>query len=45
MSGLEAFGLACNVMQAVGFAIDMVSKCQTIFKTGSPDPKTATLLA
>lgn len=45
MSGLEAFGLACNVMQAVGFAIDMASKCQTIFRTGSPDPKTVTLLA
>ncbi|KAJ4404465.1 hypothetical protein N0V85_004866 [Neurospora sp. IMI 360204] len=44
MSGLEAFGLACNVMQTIGFAIEMASVCRTIFRTGSPDPSTATLL-
>ncbi|EAA28157.3 hypothetical protein GE21DRAFT_8519 [Neurospora crassa] len=45
MSGLEAFGLACNVMQTIGFAIEMASVCHTIFRTGSPDPSKATLLA
>ncbi|KAK3500449.1 uncharacterized protein B0T23DRAFT_401863 [Neurospora hispaniola] len=45
MSGLEAFGLACNVMQTIGFAIEMASVCHSIFRTGSPDPSMATLLA
>lgn len=45
MSGLEAFGLACNVMQTIGFATEMASVCHSIFRTGSPDPSMATLLA
>ncbi|KAK3344814.1 hypothetical protein B0H65DRAFT_573259 [Neurospora tetraspora] len=44
MSGLEAFRLACNVMQTIGFAIEMASVCHTIFRIGSPDTSTATLL-
>lgn len=45
MSGLEAFGLACNVMQTIGFVIEIASVCHSIFRTGSPDPSMATLLA
>ena len=44
MSGLEAFGLACNVMQTIGFAMELGSLCHTIFRTGSPDPNMTTLL-
>lgn len=44
MSGLEALGLACNVMQTISFALEMASKCHAIFRTGSPDPGAVALL-
>jgi hypothetical protein len=40
MSGLEplaAFGLACNVMQVIGFGRDVVTTCRAIYQTGSLD--------
>ncbi|KAK3365484.1 hypothetical protein B0T24DRAFT_391162 [Lasiosphaeria ovina] len=40
MSGLDAlaaFGLACNVMQAISFAFKTASVCKEVFRTGSPD--------
>lgn len=44
MSGLEAlaaFGLACNVMQAISFTKETVSICKTIYQSGSADPDLA----
>ncbi|KAK3369832.1 hypothetical protein B0H63DRAFT_485620 [Podospora didyma] len=38
MSGMEAlaaFGLACNVMQAIHFALKTATMCKTAFKTGN----------
>ena len=36
MSGLEAFGLACNIIQIISFAHETVSLCQTIYNGRSP---------
>ncbi|KAK1777057.1 hypothetical protein QBC45DRAFT_331542 [Copromyces sp. CBS 386.78] len=44
LEGLAAFGLACNVMQAISFSIEMISVCRTVFHNGSPDPSMASLL-
>lgn len=44
MSGAEAlaaFGLACNVMQVIGFVQDGAHMCKTIYETGSLDPQLA----
>ncbi|OOQ84423.1 hypothetical protein PEBR_30443 [Penicillium brasilianum] len=44
MSGAEAlvaFGLACNVMQVIGFVQDGAHMCKTIYGTGSLDPQLA----
>lgn len=44
MSGAEAlaaFGIACNVMQVVGFVQDGVHMSKAIYETGSLDPQLA----
>ncbi|KAK3681265.1 hypothetical protein B0T22DRAFT_303000 [Podospora appendiculata] len=48
MSGMEAlaaFGLACNVMQTIGFALETVKVCKEVFRTGSLDRSKAERVA
>ncbi|KAK0716565.1 hypothetical protein B0T21DRAFT_296654 [Apiosordaria backusii] len=38
MSGVEAFALACGIMQVISFSEQTFSVCRRILKTGTPDP-------
>ncbi|KAK4646987.1 uncharacterized protein QC761_0024640 [Podospora bellae-mahoneyi] len=38
MSGMQAFSLACGVMQVITFAELTFATCRKILKTGTPDP-------
>ncbi|KAM7189849.1 hypothetical protein V8F20_009986 [Naviculisporaceae sp. PSN 640] len=47
MSGMEplaAFGLVCNVMQAIHFTTQTAALCKKAFSTGSPDPELGILI-
>lgn len=39
MSGLEAFGLACNVIAVISFGLETIKLCRSINKTRSADPE------
>ena len=38
MPGVEAFSLACNVMQTIQFACDITKLCKVIYQTGKVEP-------
>ena len=38
MSGVEAFNLACSVMQTIQFACDVTKLCKAIYQTGKVEP-------
>lgn len=37
MSGLETFGLVCNVMTVITFARDTIALCKAVYQGNSPD--------
>lgn len=39
MSGLETFGLVCNVMTVITFARDTIALCKAVYQGNSPDPQ------
>ncbi|KXH64837.1 hypothetical protein CSAL01_11237 [Colletotrichum salicis] len=45
MSGLEALGVACNIMTVIGFGLAIVSICRRINATGQSDPELAQQVA
>lgn len=39
MSGVEAFALACNVLQVVDSAVEIASACKEVYQEGQARPE------